>query len=62
MKSSNRHNPASAGIGTWWLSNVVIPAKAFHYSLDAVCDERKGFSYTAAMEWRQAAGLRLPSA
>jgi hypothetical protein len=57
MKSSNRHNPAIAAIGAWWLSNVIIPAKAFHYSLDAVCDERNGFPYTAAMEWRQAADL-----
>ncbi|HEY3769614.1 MAG TPA: hypothetical protein VGN44_13140 [Candidatus Angelobacter sp.] len=33
MKSSNRHNPAIAVIGTWWLSNVIIPAKAFHTAL-----------------------------
>ena len=61
MKSNNRHNPAIAAIGTWWLSNVVIPSKAFHYSLAAVRDERNGFPYTAAMEWHQAANLFAPS-
>jgi hypothetical protein len=61
MKSRNRHNPVIAVTGDWWLSNVIIPAKAFHYSLDAVCDERNGFPYTAAMEWRQAADLFGPS-
>lgn len=61
MKSSNRHNPAIAATGAWWLSNVIIPARAFHYSIDAVRDERKGFLYTATMEWRLAADLFAPS-
>jgi hypothetical protein len=61
MKSSIRHNPALAAIGAWWLSNVIVPAQAFHYSLAAVRDERKGFLYTAAMEWRLAADLFAPS-
>lgn len=61
MKSSNRHNRAIAAISTWWLSNVIVPSKAFHYSLAAVRDERNGFPYTAAMEWHQAADLFAPS-
>ena len=61
MKSRNRHNLVIAATGAWWLSNVIVPAKAFHYSLAAVRDERNGFPYAAAMEWRQAAGLFGPS-
>lgn len=61
MKSHNRHNPAITAIGAWWLSNVIVAAKAFYYSLAAVRDERNGFPYTAAMEWRQAADLFAPS-
>jgi hypothetical protein len=60
VKSRNRHNPAIAAIGTWWLSNVIVPAKAFHYSLAAVRDQRHGSPYTAAMEWHQAADLFAP--
>jgi hypothetical protein len=60
MKSRNQHTPAIAAIGTWWVSNVIVPAKAFHYSLAAARDERNGFPYTAAMEWRQAADLFPP--
>jgi hypothetical protein len=60
MKDSNRHTPAIAAIGTWCLSNVIVPGRAIHYTLGAVRDERNGFSYTAAMEWRQAAGLFAP--
>lgn len=58
---SHRQKPAIAAIGTWWLSNVIVPAKAFHYGLAAVRDERNGFPYTAAMEWRQAADLFAPN-
>lgn len=61
MKIRNQHNPAITAIGTWWLSNIAILAKAFHYSLDAVSDERNDFPYTAAMQWRRAAVLFAPS-
>ena len=61
MKNRNRYNPAIAATGASWLSNVIVPAKALHYSLAAVRDERNGFPYTAAMEWRQAADLFAPS-
>jgi len=56
MKSYNRHNPAAA-VGAWWLSNIVLPARAFHYGCAAERDERKGFPCTAAMKWRKAAEL-----
>ncbi len=61
MKSRNRHNRAIAAIGTWWLSNVVVPSKALHYGRAAERDERNGFQYTAAMEWRKAAELFAPN-
>ena len=61
MKNRNRRNPAIAATGAWWLSNVIVPAKAFHYSLAALRDERSGFPCTAAMQWRQAAELFAPS-
>jgi hypothetical protein len=60
MKSRNRHNPAVATIGAWWFSNVVVAAKAFLYGCAAERDERNGFPYTAAMEWRKAAELFAP--
>ncbi len=61
MKSRNRHNRVIAAIGTWWLSNVVVPSKALHYGRAAERDERNGFPYTAAMEWRKAAELSTPN-
>ena len=60
MKCRNNHKLAIAAVGAWWLSNVVAPVKAFHYGRAAQCDERNGFPYTAAMEWRKAAELFAP--
>jgi len=57
MKSCNPHNPTIAAVGAWWLSNIVIPAKAFHYGCAARRDERDGCPYTATLEWRKAAEL-----
>jgi hypothetical protein len=61
MESYNRKNAAMAAIGAWWLSHVVVPARAVHYSCAAERDERNGFPYTAAMEWRKAAELFAPN-
>lgn len=57
MKSCRRRNPAIAAVGAWCFSNLVLPAKALHYGCAATRDERNGFSYAAAMEWRKAAEL-----
>lgn len=57
MKSYRRRNPAIAAIGAWCFSNLVVAAKALHYGRAATRDERNGFSYAAAMEWRKAAEL-----
>jgi hypothetical protein len=57
MKRCDRHSPAIAAIVAWWLSHIAGPAKALQYSRAAEQDERKGFPYTAAMEWRKAAEL-----
>ena len=45
-------------VGGWWLR--MLPVKAFHYGRAAQRDERNGFPYTAAMEWRNAAELFAP--
>lgn len=60
MKRRNTHKLAIATLGAWWLANVVAPTKAFHYGRAAQRDERKGFWYTAATEWRTAADLVGP--
>ncbi len=57
MKSCRRRNPAVAAIGAWCFSKLVARAKALHYGCAAMRDERNGFSYAAAMEWRKAAEL-----
>lgn len=57
MKSCRRRSPAIAAIAAWWFSNAVVPARALHYGCAATRDERNGFSYAAAMEWRKAAEL-----
>jgi hypothetical protein len=62
MNYSHNHKLAIATVGAWWLTNVVAPAKVFHYGRAAQRDERNGFPYTAAMEWRKAAELSVPKA
>lgn len=61
MRRCDTHTPAIAAVGAWWLSNIVIPAKAFHCGCAAERDERKGFPYTTAMRWRKAAELFAPN-
>jgi hypothetical protein len=60
MKSLNPRKPVIAAIA-WWLSNVIVPAKAFQYGCAARRDEHRGFPYTAAVEWRKAAELFPPN-
>ncbi len=55
--NNNKRNPAITAITAWWLSHVVVAAKALHYGCAAERDERNGFQYTAAIEWRNAAEL-----
>jgi hypothetical protein len=57
MKSCNKHNATITALGAWWLSNIILLAKAFHYGCAARRDEQNGFPYTAAMEWHKAAEL-----
>jgi hypothetical protein len=57
MKRWNRHNPGIAAVSAWWLSHIAGPVRVFHYVCGAERDERNGFPYTAAMEWRKAAEL-----
>jgi hypothetical protein len=61
MKSYSKKSPAVAAINAWCLSHVAVLAKAFHYGRAAERDERNGFPYTAAMEWRKAAELFAPN-
>jgi hypothetical protein len=58
MKRHQKH--ATVIVGTWWLRNMLVLATAFHYGYAAHRDERNGFVYTAAMEWRHAAELFAP--
>jgi hypothetical protein len=60
MKSRNQ-KLVIAAIGAQWLSNIAAVAKALHYVCAAQRDERNRFSYTAAMEWRNAAELFQPN-
>ncbi len=57
MKSRSKQNVAIAAVGAWWTTNIFVVAKALHASRAAQRDERNGFPYTAAMEWRNAAEL-----
>jgi hypothetical protein len=60
MRRSKDVNPAVAALGAWWVHSVILPARAFHYACTAHHDERGGFSYTAAIEWRNAAESFAP--
>jgi hypothetical protein len=58
MKDRNRRRDRLAvATAAWWLRNIGLPAEGFHYSRSAQRDERNGFAYTAAMEWRHAAEI-----
>jgi hypothetical protein len=57
MRSRHNRNVVIAAASAWWLSNIVIPAKALQYGCAAERDERNALPYTAAMEWRKAAEL-----
>jgi hypothetical protein len=54
MKSCNRHNRPIAATGAWWLPNIILRAKAFHYGCAAHRDEQNGFPYMAAMDGKAA--------
>ena len=56
MRSQHKQNVSIAAIGACWLT-LMARARAFQYGQAAQRDERKGFPYTAAMEWRNAAEL-----
>lgn len=60
MKRRHQNDLAIAAASMWWLSNIILPARAVHYGCSAERDERSGFPNTAAMEWRSAAEL-LPA-
>lgn len=61
MKNRKGEKLAITTIGVWWLRNVLVPVKALHLRRAAQRDERTGFPYTAAMEWRHAAELFAPN-
>lgn len=57
MKCRNNRNLSVAAVAAWWASNVAVVTKALHYGRAAHRDERDGFTYAAAMQWRHAAEL-----
>jgi hypothetical protein len=60
MKNHKAKKLAMIMIGVGWLRNGVL-VKALHLRRAAQRDERHGFPYTAATEWRQAAELFAPN-
>jgi hypothetical protein len=60
MKNRKAKKLAMTTIGVWWLRNSVL-VKALHLRRAAQRDERHGFLYTAATEWRYAAELFGPN-
>jgi hypothetical protein len=60
MKNLKHERLVLDEIGGWWMRTVVVLTKALHYVRDARRDERIGFPYTAAIEWRHAAELFIP--
>lgn len=59
MKDRKQERLAFTKIGGWWMRNMVVLVRALHYGRAARRDERKGFPFTAAMEWHRAAELFL---
>lgn len=57
MKNRKAEKLAITTVGIWWLQNIVVQLKALHLRRAARRDERDGFAYTAATEWRHAAEL-----
>ena len=57
MKNRKHEKLIFAKRGGWWMRVAFVLAKALHYGRAAQRDERNGFPYTAAMEWRLAAEL-----
>jgi hypothetical protein len=57
MKNRKHERLALAKIGGCWLRKMIALAKALRYGRAAQRDERNGFHYTAAIEWRHAAEL-----
>ena len=55
-----KDRPAAAAKGLEPADRAIL-AEAFHYSRAARRDERNGFPFTAAMEWRHAAELFAPN-
>lgn len=53
-----RHPCTNFAVATaWWLCHVAVALKIRHYVRSAQRDERQGFQFTAAVEWREAAEL-----
>ena len=61
MENRKAEKLVMTAIGIWWLQSIVVPLKALHLRRAAQRDERRGFRYTAAIEWRHAAELFAPS-
>ena len=62
MENRKAEKLVMTAIGIWWLRSIVAPLKALHLRRAAQRDERNGFPYTAAIEWRSAAELTSPNA
>jgi hypothetical protein len=57
MRCRKNYRVAIATVRGYWIARIVATAKALHYWHAAQRDERAGFLYTAALEWRHVADL-----
>jgi hypothetical protein len=57
MRCRKNYRVAIATVRGYWMARIVATAKAFQYWHAAQRDERAGFLYTAALEWRHVADL-----
>lgn len=55
MRRLANHNRAISVVRAWYFWTLVFFGKGLHYVRVAQRDERDGYPYTAAMEWRKAA-------
>ncbi len=55
MRRRDYHKFPVAAIRAWYFSNVAVVGVGIRYLRAAQRDERDGYGYTAAFEWRQAA-------
>jgi hypothetical protein len=57
MRSHQRQMQAVAAVAAQYITGVALTAEFLRYACAALRDERNGYQYTAAIQWRRAAEL-----